>query len=375
MIQAQLLAQGVALGAVAVSVGYMVWMRGKAAAEPANHCETRNPQLGEYEGFRPVRHDLLELQDAATVFVAGKVDMENVVFFCAGFPCDHSSFIPLAAYLANECGCLVGVSCLPEFDRVGPPLRPEGYDMDETTTCFGQGVDALLAQATAATPKLTLIVHDFGIVPGFMYSNSVGCDKLVVFDVLPGNPLKDAPDRMYYALVQTNYQAMFATSFLLSRLCPPLGWAWLTVGNILIFGVFGRWLNCIGALDFCRSGVFCRFGLLPWHTPDKQYAGSVIPTPFHCNPYWHTLKTIGSPKANAALLKKMSFDESLKRQPICFIYGMDKNTQFHTEVQLTKLRVTPGCCVHAVPEAGHWCYKHAPTVCFAAARNFILTEM
>ena len=108
-----------------------------------------------FDGFRAVKHDLLELKDAASLYVAGEPDAQRLVLLCAGFPCDHSSFIPLAARLANECGCLVGVSCMPEFrvselplpltltrtpnpyqvscmpefDREGPPLRPQGDDL------------------------------------------------------------------------------------------------------------------------------------------------------------------------------------------------------------------------------------------------------
>ena len=88
--------------------------------------------MGGYESFRAVKHDLLELKDAATLYVAGEPDAQRLVVMCAGFPCDHSSFIPLATRLANECGCLVGVSCMPEFDREGPPLRPQGDHLYDT---------------------------------------------------------------------------------------------------------------------------------------------------------------------------------------------------------------------------------------------------
>ena len=59
--------------------------------------------------FCDVKHDLLGLKDAATLRVAGPADAEHLVYLQAGFPCDHSSLEPLAARLASECGCLVGV--------------------------------------------------------------------------------------------------------------------------------------------------------------------------------------------------------------------------------------------------------------------------
>ena len=159
--------------------------------------------------FRDVKHDLLGLKDAATLRVAGPADAEHLVYLQAGFPCDHSSLEPLAARLASECGCLVGVGCMPEYDRE-VPLRPEGYDIEQLLACFSQAVDALKAQSSRApSAKLTLVVHDWGCAPGFMYSNTAGCDKLVAFDVL----LAKKPDRLYYALNHLNYQGHFAICF------------------------------------------------------------------------------------------------------------------------------------------------------------------
>jgi hypothetical protein len=159
--------------------------------------------------FRDVKHDLLGLKDAATLRVAGPAEAEHLVYLQAGFPCDHSSLEPLAARLASECGCLVGVGCMPEYDRE-VPLRPEGYDMEQLLACFSQAVDALTAQSSRApSARLTLVVHDWGCAPGFMYSNTAGCDKLVAFDVL----LAKKPDRLYYALNHLHYQGHFALAF------------------------------------------------------------------------------------------------------------------------------------------------------------------
>jgi len=247
--------------------------------------------------------------------------------------------------------------------------------MFETARCFGQGVAALRAQSTSPNAKLILVVHDFGIVPGFAYSNTVGCEKLVVFDVIPANPLEDKPDRVYYALVHANYQSMFALSFRLSRVWAPLGRAWLSIGATLIFGVFRRWLGCTGPRDGWPSrgalGMFARLGDMPWQTPDKAIGASLVMTPFRCNPYWHTLKLAADKEGMDRLSKLISFDESVTKQPVCYLYGEEKNTHFHLNAQLEKLRATPGCEVHGVPDAGHWCYKHAPDFCNQAVGRFI----
>ena len=46
--------------------------------------------MGGYDGFRVVEHDLLELKDAASLYVAGEPEAQRLVLLCAGFPCDHS---------------------------------------------------------------------------------------------------------------------------------------------------------------------------------------------------------------------------------------------------------------------------------------------
>lgn len=322
--------------------------------------------------FQTLRHDLLELKGAATLLVAGDPNAQHVLFFCAGFPCDHSSFAPLAERLASDCGCLVGVSCIAEYDH-DVPLRPQGYDLDEMAACFAQGVAALRAHSTRASHTLTLVVHDWGIAPGFMFSNSVGCDKLVVFDVLPSDPTSDVPDRGYYALVHLNYQSFFAISFALSRFCSMrLARLWLSAGTLLIFGVLGRWLNPISPRTDGRfSNPLGAVGFMPWQRPDAEMSGALRATPYRCYPYFHALKNIARPAAMRELTAKMSFDASLKKQPVCFIFGEEKNTHFHNQAQLAKLRATAGCEVVGVPNAGHWCYKHEPELCFGAVKKFV----
>ena len=324
-----------------------------------------------YDGFRAVKHALLTLADAGTLFVAGNLDAEHIVFLCAGFPDDHSSFIPLGRRLAAE-GCLVGVSCMPEYDR-DTPLRPQGYEIDEVAECFAQAVAALKVESRASQPKLTLVVHDWGSPFGFAHSNAFGCDKLVVFDVLPTNPVLEAPDRMYFGLVHILYQSTFAIAFRLWRLLPILGHVHLTFGLIVIFQVLSRWLSPMGLhTDHANSSLLGGTGLLPWQSPDTTMAGSRPMTPFRCYPYYHALKKAFSQKAVGMIAEKMSFDTSLAKQPICYIFGAEKNTQFHCRAHLEKLEAAAGSVVVRVEGAGHWLYKHKPDECFEAVRKFIL---
>lgn len=69
------------------------------------------------------------------LFVFGKSDAPNVVFFCAGYPDDQGSFSALAERLAREANCLCGVACLIGYDDYKPwtSYRPQGYSFEEMT--------------------------------------------------------------------------------------------------------------------------------------------------------------------------------------------------------------------------------------------------
>ena len=74
--------------------------------------------------FRAVEHDLLTYERAGTIYVAGPPSAKHIVFFVGGFPDDQRAFLPLAKRMADETGCLVGVGCMPDFDRIAKGLKP-----------------------------------------------------------------------------------------------------------------------------------------------------------------------------------------------------------------------------------------------------------
>jgi len=211
-------------------------------------------------------------------------------------------------------------------------------------------------------------MHDWGVIPGFCYANAAGCDKLVAFDVLPG-----PPDRLYYKLVHTNYQSMFAIAFALSRLLPWLGRLWLNAGAFINFFLLRRFLNPVGPRTDGRLWNPCAsVGFMPWQQPDTAMSGALAMTPYRCYPYFHVLKLLFKRGAMKEVAKKISLKRSLEKQPICFIYGEEKNTHFHSEAALQLLRSKDGCEAIGVPRAGHWCYKHEPELCYQAVKRFIM---
>ena len=88
-------------------------------------------------------------------------------------------------------------------------------------------------------------------------------------------------------------------------------------------------------------------------------------------PYWRALKLLPDEDALCRFMTLLSFDASLGKQPVCYMYGVEKNTHFHTTSQLEKLRGTPSYEVRTVENVGHLADKHAPDVCHAVMRKFI----
>ena len=109
----------------------------------------------------------LGMDDAFKLLVVGPRDAEEIVFFQAGFPDDHTSFLPLARRLAQEHGCLCGISVVPEYDRARA-VRTEGYDFHEVVAVMNEAVTALLSASAnrdaQRAGQVHMVIHDWGSV-------------------------------------------------------------------------------------------------------------------------------------------------------------------------------------------------------------------
>jgi len=338
--------------------------------------------------FKAVPHDLLDLEGAGTLFVAGPTDADHLVLLCAGFPDDHSSLAPLARRLAER-GCLVGVCSMPEFEREGPPLRPQGYTLDEIPQAFAQAAAALHAQSTrhsalyagrsSRATSLSVVVHDWAIYPGLAFANNFGCDKLVLFDVIHATDLMHSasdgtvslcrPESLRHEAIHLLYWASLGACFFLWRRCAPVGW--LCLYTVFFVAWLCPFLSPLGPLDW-GGRAFGPTGLRPWQEPNGEATASKAVTPYRCYPYFHALTLFADRAGRRRALANVSLASALKRQPILYVFGEDKNAHWHTEAALDALRQTEGCSVVSVKGAGHWVYKQAPGPCFDAVERFIL---
>ena len=93
----------------------------------------------------------------------------QVLFFHAGWPDDHSSFVPLATELAAR-GCLCGISCMPGYDRAKPLNPGVGFDWPDVAEVIDAGINALLIQSSET--RVTLVLHDWGTIAGLWFQNN-----------------------------------------------------------------------------------------------------------------------------------------------------------------------------------------------------------
>jgi pimeloyl-ACP methyl ester carboxylesterase len=291
-------------------------------------------------------------------FVAGPESAERLVFFQGGFPDDQSAFIDFALRIAGE-NSLVAISCLPEFDCDGskPLQRPDGYTFNETAICFGQAVDAFRKEAGTPDLPLTLVLHDFGVITGLLWTNrrikaGIGAPaKLVIFDVLPPDMDGNIRDRVIHLV----YQSQFAICFVLSRFCNILAGVWYSVTGFWIFGVLGYWLTPIGLPDLIKGGS---------RSLDIS-AVTRMSYPYR-NVFREMLVSRGTLRNE---LKLPAFGTSL---PLLYMYGANKNTMFHTADSLAALDAADGCKQIAIQDAGHWLFLQKPEQCWQHLKKFVL---
>ena len=307
--------------------------------------------------FRAVHHDLLDKKDAGTLYVAGNPEAKNRIVFIPGYPCDQTSFFGIAAkFVQDSEDFFVGCTCLPEYDRVGTlglePLKQDGYNWEEQLSCFIQAIQKLEKLCGGRDAKLTVACHDWGTASGFAYSNKIGCDKLVCFDVIPSY----TPGSLYDRVVHTLYQKQLALSFFLWRYVNKfLGTIVFMFTIIVNFGLLRRWLLPTGLMDSTP-------GKGPGLKPKAISA-------FHSYPYWYQATDLSSDKV-ASLI---SLKKSLSKNPILYLYGASKNTMFHNEQQLKMIEnANNGSKVVRVENSAHWLYKQQTELCFKTTRDFIL---
>lgn len=318
--------------------------------------------------------------------IFGKKDSKVLALACAGFPDDHSAFTPLAKRLAEECDCLVGVSCLPGYEAsVDVATAPKGgYTLSDGVASLREATKALRNYSTKSVSETELIgiYHDWGAIVGLQFSNQVieenskdlVPDKIIIFDVLPSyhpktpNKPKSIQKRSWLSTYFdtfrfVTYQSILALAFPLRNFLP----------NALIYPPLcaGLW----GLLTWVRFP--------PITADDNEYIYQTYLTKgregmrnlmYKTWPYQETVAAIfaGTTKS---LLKDCFAPLDLNQTPVLYLYGTAKPYQLHSPKleALLKQEEAAGNKSRIVPiDAGHWLFVTKADQCFQEVQKFLI---
>eukprot|EP00956_Cyclotella_meneghiniana_P004208 scaffold5177_cov73-Cyclotella_meneghiniana.AAC.3 len=321
--------------------------------------------------------------------IHGKPNAKHVILCCGGYPDDHKPFTPLAQRLAED-DCLVGITCFPGFDLDAyneckfDGYKRSGYTFDEVCSSIRTAASQLFLQSESRSgTKFTVILHDWGVVPGIMFVNraieeeysSHVPTKVVLLDVLPRphKEYKDLPSQSevayplkpsgYEVIVCLAYRFALATSFALLRFVSD------------IVGLANMALS-FGALLMLRLNPTRK---IDNHLIDKRASEASSPLAFYrhlvymCYPYYYMFKCIIKGKG----FEDVHLPLDLKRTPILYIYGTNKNVMFHDWKSLAIMEreereKKSDCRVVAVDGAGHWMYVQKIDECLEEIKKFML---
>jgi pimeloyl-ACP methyl ester carboxylesterase len=345
---------------------------------------------------RVITYPIPANDDGGLLHIYGGANAKNIIICCGGYPDDHKPFTPLARRLASEADSLVGITCFPGFDLDSYSkskfngFKRTGYSFEEVCNCIREAVSRLFTEwksksSEDISPKFTLILHDWGVVPGLMFANRTieeqyslhVPNKIVLLDILtpPHKQYEDLPKQedvqyslrpsMYELLVCISYRFALAASFAVLRYASD------------ILGLISM------ALMF---GLVHLLGLNPARTVDstlieKRAQEAKFPLAFYRHlvymsyPYYYLFKCFIIGKG----LEDISLPLDLKSSPILYIYGTDKNVMFHDWRSLAILEREErenrsACKVVKVEEAGHWMYVQKLEVCVEEIKSFIIHE-
>ena len=373
-----------------------------------------------------------------------KKNAANLVIMCPGFPDDQYSFSSLARQLAMNCDCMVGVMCLPGYEnnkeqkghnnnRQGSPDKLDNNDVDDDddgydTHCYSfaewrsamrEAIKVLRKHSTNKAAKLVGMFHDWGCLLGLQYTNQCIAeeaheqqthhhqhqqqqqqasssllipDKIVLLDVLMGPHPKTRLE--YYSSKHADtglLSSVSGTSFL-----NKLYTAW-AIASYQFSSAFCWWLHhyiskWVARIFFTAATPLTQaLSIFPVSPPDWDYYLSDImirKSPDRiigmAYPYYYLWKGVLTGHART-VLRFLYLPLDLKRTPILYLYGMDKNFHLHNahgfeclqrETTSTTTTTTTDknhrrCNIVGVHNAGHWLHHQQPDVCLKHIRDFL----
>lgn len=332
-----------------------------------------------------INYPLPDDPQGGALYIYGKSNSPTIAIFCAGYPDDHENGQIFCSRLSNESNTLVGLMCLPGYDhrpeKSWDTFRKDGYTFDEMTNAIREAVKVLRNESTHnKKAKLIGIFHDWGVVPGTIWTNRTLQDpqsdypnEIILFDVLGPvhtNLQHDIPtphhkQTYWEKFIEFYYRVVFATSFVLQRyvskyvalLCFVIG---TSIMNVLR----------IGPTLSIDDQVFKKR-----HVPLNPFRMIYM-----AYPYYYMFQTIimfsNGRRHFHTFYNQMSIPKDLKQTPVLYLYGTNKRIMFHDDgavkyLQRERREGRSKSDAIAVENAGHWLYIQQPDLCLKKVIEFM----
>jgi len=133
------------------------------------------------------------------------------------------------------------------------------------------------------------------------------------------------PESLRHEAIHLLYWASLGACFFLWRRCAPVGW--LCLYTVFFVAWLCPFLSPLGPLDW-GGRAFGPTGLRPWQEPNGEATASKAVTPYRCYPYFHALTLLADREGRRRALANVSLASALKRQPILYVFGEDKNAHW-----------------------------------------------
>ncbi len=334
-----------------------------------------------------INYPLPDDAEGGALYIYGKSNSPSIAIFCAGFPDDHENGQIFCSRLANEGNTLVGLMCLPGYDDRPPEkswdtFHKDGYTFDEMTNAIREAVKVLRKESTYSNnnnnnkAKLIGIFHDWGVVPGTIWTNRTLQDpqsdypnEIILFDVLGPvhrNLKHDIPtphhkQTYWEKFIEIYYRVVFAISFILQRYVSKyIALLWFILGT--------------GIMNVLRIGP-----TLP--IDDQVFKQRHVPlSPFRifymAYPYYYMFKMFFKNGQFHTFFNEMSIPKDLKQTPVLYLYGTEKRIMFHDDgavkyLQRERREGRSKSDAIAVENAGHWLYIQQPDLCLKNVIEFM----
>lgn len=321
-------------------------------------------------------------QPNGVLHVFGDASSSKIALLCAGFPDDHTIFLPFAEALSKH-GIMAGVMCLPGYDdrpEDGIPFQShprKGFTFDETAKAVREASRSLRETSIHENPEFIGIFHDWGVVAGTLWAERLEKEaqdnpkirmpnKIVFFDVMgpPSSKMsnyihpREVKSKSIHEKLSYLYQFVFAISSMMQRCLPRIIAA--------AFAIFGYAVLTILRISPLKSSDF--------NSVDAIY-GDRKPGLAR----WASMMYMYLNIFTSDTMLRWRVHRDWKKTPILYMYGKKKRTHFHSNNVVAMLKREEVeqrslCRVVPVEGAGHWLYVQEHELCLKHVLDFIQAE-